>query len=192
MSRPLLIALVIAALNLALMLLFPPYDYVSLQRGNVPTFDGFYFFFADHASNRHVNGDFLTLEILVVLINAGIATLLLRARPLGQRTPGGNRYQRGVLWFTALNLMLVVLFPPFQDYAAISKAALPSFEGFYFLFADNTHRQLVASILYLEVALILVNGGILWLMLKDRGSVKLSASEVQKLAEQVRDRQRGK
>jgi hypothetical protein len=191
MNRPLLIALVIAALNLLLMLLFPPYDYTSLQRGNVPTFDGFYFAFADHAG-RKVNGDFLTLEIIVVLINACIAWLLLRERPLGQRTPGGNRYQRGVLWFTGANLMLMVLFPPFQNYAAITKAALPTFEGFYFLFADNSQRQLVASILYIEVALILVNGGILWLLLKDRGNAALSTADVQKLAEEVRSRQHGK
>lgn len=189
MNRPQIIALTIAAINLALMALFPPHDYVSLQRGNVPTFDGFYFFAAAQP-NRVVNGNFLALEIIVVLINACIAWLLLRTRPPGQRLPGGNRYQRGVLWLVAVNLMLIVLFPPFQNYAAITKAALPSFEGFYFLFADNSQRQIVASILYLEVALVLVNGGLLWLLLKGQGAVKVSTAEMRALAEQVRSAQR--
>jgi hypothetical protein len=35
------IALAVAVANLALFMMFPPYDYVSLQYGNIPTFDGF-------------------------------------------------------------------------------------------------------------------------------------------------------
>ncbi len=189
MNRPQAVALAIAAANLALMLLFPPHDYLSLQRGNVPTFDGFYFVFAGQA-NRVINADFLALEVIVVLINACIAWLLLRERPLGKAMPGGNRYQRGVLWLVALNLMLVVLFPPFQNYTAITRAALPTFEGFYFIFADNSQRQLVAAILYLEVALVLANGAILWLLFKGQGAARLSAAELRALAGQVRDAQR--
>ena len=36
------ITVVLAAINLALVALFPPYDYISAARNNVPTFDGFY------------------------------------------------------------------------------------------------------------------------------------------------------
>lgn len=189
MNRQQGIALSIAALNLLLMLLFPPYDYQSLQRGNVPTFDGFYFIFGTHP-NRIANADFLTLEVIVALINAGIAWLLLRDRPIGQPQAGGNRFQRAVLWLIAINLILVVLFPPFQNYASLSKAALPSFEGFYFLFGDNSKRQLVAPILYIEVCLVLVNGAILWLLFKGRGQTRLSADEVRALAEKLRAQQR--
>jgi hypothetical protein len=189
MNRQQIVALSIAAANLALMLLFPPHDYLSLQRGNVPTFDGFYFALAV-PPNRAINADFLALELIVVLINACIAWLLLRERPLGKATPGGNRYQRGVLWLVALNLMLVVLFPPFQNYTAITKAALPTFEGFYFIFADNSQRQLVTAILYLEVVLVLVNGALLWLLFKGQGAARLSAADMRSLAEQVRDAQR--
>ncbi len=185
MKRQQQIVLLATALNLALVLLFPPYDYTSMQRGNIPTFDGFYFIFGNHP-NRITNNNFLTLEIIVVLINACIVWLLLRERPLGKSAPGGNRYQRGVLWLTAMNLIMVVLFPPFQNYAAITKAALPSFEGFYFLFFDNSQRQLVAPILYLEVCLILINGALLWLMLKGRGQAKLSTNEVRELAGEIR------
>ena len=182
------LALSIAVLNLLLMLAFPPFDYLSLQRGNVPTFDGFYFALGNH-SNRVVNSNFLALEIIVVLINAAIAWLLLRERPLGQAQAGGNRYQRGVLWLIALNLLLVVLFPPFQNYASISKAALPSFEGFYFLFGDNSQRQMVAAILYIEVCLVLINGSILWLLFRNRDQDKLTADEIRALAEKLRTEQ---
>lgn len=189
MNRAQAFALAAAAANLLLAFLFPPYDYVSLQRGNVPTFDGFYFVFGP-LPNRVLNADLLTLEALVVMINLGIAWLLLRDRPIGRAAAGGNRYQRAVLWLVACNLVLAVLFPPFQNYAAISKAALPSFEGFYFLFGDNSQRQLVAAILYLEVCLILVNGGILWLLLKGETRERLSADEVRALAEKLRGARR--
>ena len=184
------IALLVAVANLVLLLLFPPYDYVSLQRGNIPTFDGFYFAFGSH-QNRVVNASFLTLEIMVVLINACIGLLLLRNPPARKRQlPGGNRRQRVVLTLVALNLVLVLLFPPFELFSAITKAALPTFEGFYFVFADNSQRQLVAPILYIEVALIIINGGLLWLVFKDRGPEELSPEQVRAMAQRVRAAQR--
>lgn len=184
------IALLVAVANLVLVLLFPPYDYVSLQRGNIPTFDGFYFAFGSHP-NRIVNANFLALEIIVVLINACIGLLLLRNPPARTRQrPGGNVRQRAVLALVALNLVLVLLFPPFELFTAITKAALPTFEGFYFVFADNSQRQLVAPILYIEVALIIINGGLLWLIFKDRGPEEASAEQVKALAQRVRAAQR--
>lgn len=189
MNRQQLIAISIAAANLLLLLLFPPYDYVGLKHGNVPTFDGFYFALAGHA-NRVVNINFLTLEVIVLLVNAAIAWLLLRERPLGRGAPGGNRYQRSVLGLVAVNLVLIVLFPPFENYVAVSQAALPTFEAFYFVFGDNSQRQLVTSILYLEFVAVLVNGAILWMLLKDRGQEQLSADEIRQLAEKVRGSRR--
>ena len=179
------IALVLVVANLALLLIFPPYDYISLQRGNIPTFDGFHFAFGSHQS-RVVNANFLALEIIVVLINACIAMLLLRNPPVRQRrSPGGNRQQRAVLALVAINLVLILLFPPFEFFAAISKAALPSFEGFYFLFGDNSQRQMVTIILYIEVALVIINGGLLWLLLRDKGPEQASAEQIRALAQRV-------
>ena len=184
------IALLFAVANLVLLLLFPPYDYVSLQRANIPTFDGFYFAFGSHP-NRIVNSDFLALEIIVVLINVCIGLLLLRNPPARTRQlPGGNRRQRAVLALVGFNLVLVLLFPPFEMFSAISKAALPTFEGFYFVFADNSQRQLVAPILYIEVALIIINGGLLWLVFKDRGPEEMSAEQVKAMAQRVRAAQK--
>jgi len=184
------IALIVAVANLVLMLVFPPHDYVSLERGGIPTFDGFYFAFGSH-QNRIVNANFLALEIIVVLINAFISLLLLRDPPLRQRQrPDGNRRQRAVLALVAINLVLVLLFPPFEFFSAITKAALPTFEGFYFVFADNSQRQLVAPILYIEVALVIINGGLLWLLFKDKGAQEASAEQIRSLAQRVRAAQK--
>jgi heme/copper-type cytochrome/quinol oxidase subunit 2 len=184
------ITVAVAVVNILLLLLFPPYDYVSLERSGIPTFDGFYFAFESH-HNRIANANFLTLEIIVVLINACIAMLLLRNAPLRKRQrPGGNRRQRVLLALVAINLVLIMLFPPFEFFSAITKAALPTFEGFYFVFADNSQRQLVTPILYIEVALIIINGGLLWLLFKDKGPGEASAEQVRALAQRVRAEQK--
>ena len=180
------IALLLAVANLTLALVFPPYDYVSLLLGNIPTFDGFHFAFAARP-NSVVNADFLALELIVVLINACIALLLLRTPPERQlRRPGGNRRQRAVLTLVAINLVLVMLFPPFEIFSAISKAALPTFEGFYFVFGNNSLRQIVASILYLELALIIINGALLWLLFRDKTPEEVAAEQARALAQQIR------
>ena len=140
---------------------------LSATRNNVPTFEGFHFAFADHG-NSVQNWNFLQIELFVVMINAAIGWLLLRDRPAtegGKRRPGID-WQRVVLFGTGLNLVLVLLFPPFQNYYAVTNAALPSFDGFYFLFDDHSKQNLVVSILYLEVIFVLVNGGLLWLVLR--------------------------
>ena len=184
------IALVVTVANLALLMIFPPYDYVSLQRGNIPTFDGFYFAFGSH-QNRVLNSNFLALELIVVAINAGIALLLLRDPPLrASRNPGGNRRQRIVLALVAVNLVLILLFPPFEYFSAITKAALPTFEGFYFLFGDNSQRQLITAILYIEVALVVINGSLLWLLFKDKTQEEVTAEEVTALARRIRAAQK--
>lgn len=184
------IALVVAAANLALVLIFPPYDYVSQLLGNVATFDGFYFVLADH-THRVVNSSFLALEVIVVLINACIAILLLRTAAARQlKRPGGNQRQRTVLMLVAINLVLILLFPPFEVFSMISKAALPTFEGFYFLFGDNSMRQIVTSILYIEVALILINGALLWLLLRDKTPEEAAAEQARALARQIRAAQK--
>ncbi len=184
------IALFVAVVNLALLMIFPPYDYLSLQRGNIPTFDGFYFAFGSH-QNRVMNANFLALELIVVAINAGIALLLLRDPPLrASRNPGGNRRQRIVLGLVAVNLVLILLFPPFEYFSAITKAALPTFEGFYFLFGDNSQRQLITAILYIEVALVVINGGLLWLLFKDKTKEEVTAEEVTALARRIRAAQK--
>jgi hypothetical protein len=168
MNRNQGIALAIMALNLLVVLLFPPHDYVSLQRGNIPTFDGFHWFLSKPA-NRIINRDFLNLEALVIVINAAIAWLLLRGPEKTGRRRGANRAQRAVLSLVGINLVLVLLFPPFENYQALTKAMLPTFDGFYFVFGDNSKRLIVTAILYIEVVLVLVNGALAWLFFRGRG-----------------------
>lgn len=188
MNRYQQLALSIAAANLALAALFPPYDYLSLAHDNVPTFAGFLFAFGTR-HNHVLNANFLALEVIVVLLNAAIAWLLLRdvaeVVPAGSRR-GGKRNQSIILGIVGVNLALIVLFPPFENYTAITKAAVPTFEGFYFVFGNNAQRQIVAAILYIELALVLINGGLLWLLFKDRGRKNLPAEEIRELAGKVR------
>ncbi len=166
------VTLLVAAINMSLMLLFPPYDYVSAHN-NVPNFDGFLFAFGDHPS-RAVNPDFLTIEIFTVLVNTLIAWLLLSERArLRRRLDRQNLVLLGV----ALNLLLALLFPPFQNHYMPSKAVLPSFDGFYFVFGDNSMRVIIAAMLWVEVVFILVNGAMLWLLLRRPAPRELTAAE---------------
>ncbi len=175
------VMLIAAAINLLLMLLFPPYDYVSYAHGSVPNFDGFLPVFGDHP-NSAVNDDFLAIEIFTVLINTLIAWLLLRDRArLRRRLDRQNLVLLGV----ALNLLLALLFPPFQDHYTASKALLPSFDGFYFVFGDNSMRVIVAAMLWLEVIFVLVNGAMLWLLLERPAPRELTAAEQFALSEEL-------
>ncbi len=173
MNRHQAVTLSVAAINLLLMLLFPPYDYLGYAHSGVPNFDGFLPAFGDHP-NRVMNSGFLSIEIFTVLVNAAIAWLLLSPRArLRRRLDRQNLVLLGV----ALNLLLAVLFPPFQDYYTASKALLPTFDGFYFVFADNSRRVIVTAMLWLEAVFILVNGAVLWLLLRRPAPRELTAAE---------------
>ena len=184
MNRKQQLALMIAAINLAIMLLFPPYDYVSVAREGVATFGGFHFVFSA-PDNLVLNRNFLTLEVIVVLINVCIALLVSRTLSGQPVAIAGNRNQRWLLAVVAFNLIIMLLFPPFENSMAITKATIPTLEGFFFVFGDNSQRQIVAPILYLEIALIIINGALLWLMLKDRSVKALSAAELREIARTV-------
>lgn len=156
-----LLALVIG--NLALVLAFPPCDYMSIAHKGLPTFDGFYPFFAI-PPNRSVNADFLALIALVILINGSLAGLLLK------HVSGNEAYgklTRGLIFFLGVNLVLVVLFPPFADYRSLSRSFIPSFEGFYFVFSDNSQRRLVDEVLFIEISMLLANAALVWLIMRE-------------------------
>ena len=188
LSRQQWITLVAAIANSALVSLFPPYDYISFQRGNIPTFSGFYWVLGQH-TNHVVNTDFLTLEIFAILVNVGIAWLLIDNKQTS--SPSQKQFWRhGVLWMVGINLIVMLLFPPFENYASVSKAVVPSFEGFFFIFGDNSQRQLVTTILYIEIALLLINAGLILLFLKDRKQEKLDPQEIKAIAERLRAQRR--
>lgn len=177
-------ALAVAAANLLLILLFPPVDQYSIAASKVPVFAGFYFAF-DLPPKGEVNTAVLWLELMVVLVNGGIAWLLMREKPPG---PGKGRLglQNAVLAFTGINLVLVVLFPPFESVFALTQAVLPNFEGFYFIFFKKPNHVIVTALLYIEAVFILVNGALLWLLFKPASGQEIAAERLQALVGAMR------
>lgn len=163
MNSPQKTIVIVAAINLALMLLFPPHDSLSLWRGGAPTLDGFYFLFDRHY-NKQTNGDLLTLEILWLFINAAFAWLLLQNYRPGE---GIMSCRAAVIAFVIANLAVILLFPPFENYASTTRMSGTWFDGFYFAFGDKLHRRFYVPLLYMEVLWVLVNGAVLWLLFRE-------------------------
>jgi hypothetical protein len=183
-NRRQIIALAIAAANLLLMLLFPPFDQHSIASSKAPIFAGFHFVFAPPPRGE-INADMLALECLVVLANAGIAWLLLREQPSG--TPSRSTgYQNAILILTGVNLVLMLLFPPFESVFALTNATLPTFEGFYFIFFQKPNHTIVTTLLYIEVIFILTNGALFWLIFKPRSSPELTPEALHALSKRLR------
>jgi hypothetical protein len=178
------IALGLVAANLLLVLLFPPFDQHSIAGSQAPAFIGFHFVLTPLPYSE-VNSAVLLLVIFVILANAGIALLLMRESPSPAGKVGG-RYQNAVLVLVGVNLVLVLLFPPFESVFALTNAALPTFEGFYFIFHQQPNHTIVITLLYLEVLFILANGALLWLVFRRRQSASLSPEQAVALAAQLR------
>jgi heme/copper-type cytochrome/quinol oxidase subunit 2 len=128
----------------------------------------------------------LTLEAIVLLVNAAVAWLLLRDKPAGARPRRGTGFQNAVLVITAVNLIVMLLFPPFESVFAVTNAALPNFEGFYFIFSQKPNHTIVTTVLYIEVIFILVNGCLFWLAFKERRPGQLTAAQIQALSAHLR------
>lgn len=153
------------AVNLAVLLLYPPIDSFSFTDTKALVFAGFHLIFTLSA-NEVINGDMLFLENVVLLVNVGVAWLLLRD---GRYPAGAKRrfnFQDAILLMVAINLTVILLFPPFEYYYAITKAPLPTFQGFYFIFMAVPMLTIVTPLLYLEVIFVLFNGSMLWLLFK--------------------------
>ena len=165
MNRYQKIALALFAANLLLILLFPPADALIVSGAPVPVFSGFHFI--GNAGPRLIlNESFLTLEVLVLLANAGIAWLVLKNVQDGKT----RRFtaQHAVLLLTGVNLVVALLFPPFESAFQITRATIPTFEGFYFVLDSKPTHAIVTTILYIEVFFILANGALFWLLFRPR------------------------
>lgn len=157
------IILSVTAANIALMILFPPMDSIALGRGGAQTLDAFYFIF-DRQYGKVINSDLLLIELYWVLANAAVGWLLLR-----RYDPAVAHISRraGVLALVVANLLLILLFPPFENYASTSRLAGTHFDGFYFVFGDKWQRRFYVPLLYMEVLWVLINGAVLWLLFRD-------------------------
>ena len=161
MNRHQTILVAAAAVNIALMLVFLPYDALSITRGGT-SFDAFYFVF-DQQYNKQVNANLLYLEIMWMLINTAAGWLFLREGGVGAaQLPA----RHGVLVFAVMNLILLLTFIPFETYTSLQRNNLPAFDGFYFVFGDKSRRGIYLPLLFLELFLLAINTAVLWLAFK--------------------------
>ncbi|MDH4149100.1 MAG: hypothetical protein OEW79_02830 [Betaproteobacteria bacterium] len=165
MNRSQGIALAVAIANVLLIGLFPPIDQYSVASTSIPIFSGFHFF-ATKPPLSIVNTPLLLIAMVVVLVNLAIAWLLLGTRP--GKSSRRMSLQNAALIFTGLNLVMMLLFPPMESVFALTRAAIPTFEGFYFVFSKKPAHVIVETLLYIEVVFILVNGALLWLIFRER------------------------
>ena len=162
MNRPQALLLSVALANVAVMLLFPPYDSLGIWRGGTATFDAFYFVFDRHY-NKFVNANLLFIELYWTLGNAALGWLLLRRHRPGS---GIMSLRNATLWFAAANLVLIFLFPPFENYASTTRMAGTWFDGFYLVFGDKWQRRFYFPLLYFEVLVVLIDAALLWLLFR--------------------------
>ncbi|OFZ72576.1 MAG: hypothetical protein A2W04_04595 [Betaproteobacteria bacterium RBG_16_64_9] len=153
----------VAAANIALVLLFPPYDSLSISRAGGQSFDAFYFVFGRHF-NKVINTDLLMLALYWVLANAALGWLLLRNYGTSEPVMAPRT---ALVVLAVVNLVLVVLFPPFENYASTLRFSGTYFDGFYFLFGDKWNRRIYVPLLYMEVLWIVINAALLWLLMRE-------------------------
>lgn len=164
MNRYQKVVAIVAAVNVLLMLLFPPFLDNPMERWTARSFEGFYFLFMA-PPGRSVYKDLLTIEVVFVLANALTAWLALNSKP-------GSRYRLatadiagGLILFGTANLAIIGLFPPFEPYSSLVRTVQSGFDGFYFLFGDKKQRNIFMPMIYLECIVVAVNLLVAWLML---------------------------
>jgi len=155
MNKFQLTVLIGALANLALLLLFPPFNNQSLLRAGPASFDAFYPAF-DAPVNATLNSGLLYLEIFFVLVNAVLAWLLLQGAPQEPSRPR-VRWQSVLQWLVIANLLLILLFPPFETQPD------RAFEGFRFALSGSVQRGIFLPFLFLELFLLALDAAVLWL-----------------------------
>ena len=155
MNKFQLTVLIAALANLALMLLFPPFNSQSLLRAGPASFDAFYPAF-DAPVHATLNSGLLYLEIFSVLVNAVLAWLLLQGAPQEPSRPR-VRWQSVLQWLVIADLLLILLFPPFETQPD------RAFEGFRFALSGSVQRGIFLPFLFLELFLLALDASALWL-----------------------------
>ena len=156
MNKFQLTVLIAALENLALMLLFPPFNNQSLLRTGPASFDAFYPAF-DAPFTATLNSGLLYLEIFCVLVNAVLAWLLLQGAAQEPSRPR-VRWQSVLQWLVIANLLLILLFPPFETQPD------RAFEGFRFALSGSVQRGIFLPFLFLELFLLALDSAVLWLV----------------------------
>lgn len=155
------LVVIVALLDTLVMVLFPPFNNVPLAKGMLPSFDGFYPLLTQ-LGHKPLHQALLALELMFIGANALTAWLLLQ-----QASPHDIpefRYRRGIALVAAVNLGIILLFPPFEPYPSLLRYVEGGFERFYFVFGDRSHRPIFVPLLYLECVFVAVNTLAFWLL----------------------------
>jgi len=176
MTRTQKILVLLTMVNLAIIFSFPPYDDNAINHNGLGIFSGFLFAFSPKPANFAINSSFLYLEAAVVIINLCILWLLTveNARRIQHQR---FNFRNAAIILVVLNLLGVILFPPFEYISHMTKAVIPSFEGFYFIFMHPPYRAIVTPLLYLEVFVVLINGCLMLLVFKGRKAEQYTAED---------------
>jgi len=156
-----LTVLIAALANLALLLLFPPFDSQPLWRMGPATFDAFYPVF-DWPAKGTLNSGLLYLEIFSVLVNAALAWVLLQGTPKQPSLPR-VRWQSVLQWMVIADLLLILIFPPFETLPLEARMGERAFEGFRFVLSGSVQRGIFLPLLFMELLLLALNATALWL-----------------------------
>ena len=155
------------AANVLLVLLFPPFDSLSIGFGGAArsgaTFDAFYFVF-DRQYNKVVNTSLLFLELAWLMVNGTLGWLLLRNYNASKAMMSARN---ATISFAAVNIAVMILLPPFENYASALRISGTYFDGFYLLFGDKWQRRFYVPLLYLEIFWVLLNSALIWLLFRD-------------------------
>jgi hypothetical protein len=147
----------VAIIDLIVILLFPPFVERTLARNAFPSFDGFFFLLSE-LGRRPIDKILLSMELLWIAANALAAWLLLG----NERRESSHAV--GIGLFAFVNLAVICLFPPFEQYNSLLRNTAPGFDSFYFLFGDRSARPLFLPLLQLEIFFVLINALALFLV----------------------------
>lgn len=147
------LVITVAIIDLIVVLLFPPFVERSLARHALTSFDGFYFLPFEFG-HRAIDTALLNLELLWIAANALSAWLLLGRSGEPEREA---RHNLGIGILAIVNLAIIGLFPPFEQYNSLLRTTAPGFDSFYFIFGDRSARPLFLPLLQLEIFFVLIN-----------------------------------
>ena len=174
------ITLWVGFFNLVFLMLFPPFDSLSIAGANTLVFAGFSFVFS-HSATEAINTDVLFLEMVVLLVNIGVAWLLFHDEKQQASPQRRFNIQNAVLIVVAINLTVILLFPPFENVVDLRSLDTSEFQGFYFIFTADPMHAIITSVLYEEVVFVLFNGALAWLFFRKDNSKELTPQETREL-----------
>jgi hypothetical protein len=78
-------------------------------------------------------------------------------------------------------LIVVLLFPPFENVVDLKSLDTSDFQGFYFIFSADPMHAIITSVLYEEVVFVLFNGALAWFFFREESSKELTPQETREL-----------